>query len=148
MNTKLSRQLPLVASILFWGTFTCFAQDFQALKVSNNKSKSPEKETVTGYAYNPEMPALFTGFAIELTSSELPLKKNYPAFQNFGKVYYDKTRTGYYSYLILTDFQNEESLKEYLVNVVNHRIKGAKIIKYKNGQRKVSKPKRVYRMID
>lgn len=103
------------------------------------RTEQPAKKT-EGYAYTKRMPANYSGFVIELTESELPLRKDHPDFLHFGKVYYDKTRTGIYSYFILADFSRRDSAEEYLHNVVRPRVPAAKIKEYLHGKRKDKKP--------
>jgi len=153
MNTKYTKKL-LTLLFVSWVTFS-FAQTGTAklvsLKTEKTKTATYKKPTKTsGYAYTKRVPAFYTGYVIELTTSDLPLTKDYEAFKSFGKIYYDKTSEGYYSYMILADFNRKESVEEYVNNIVLHRVPLAKIIEYKNGQRKnkTTKKERKFRMVD
>lgn len=125
------------------------AYNSNPLFVDNKTHKVISKK---GNGYNKKVPAVYSGYAIELKTSEFPLIENDKDFQNFGKVYYDKTMQGTYSYVILADFNRKQGVIDYINNVVKYRIKSKKlkVVEYKNGRRKEEQQpiKRKYNMID
>ena len=152
-NTKnlLTAALIGLSGILFAQAGTsAYSSKFVSLKTEKElteKSASPTK--AYAYAYTKRLPALYSGYVIQLTTSELPLTRDYEAFKSFGKVYHDKTQEGYYSYVIIADFNKKESVENYIKNIVAHRIPDAKVILYKNGKRKKQAPKeRKFYMVD
>lgn len=148
MNTKYTRLLLLGVLYFSLGNLPAQNSNFQARQVAYkenvNKAESPQNR----YAYLGKISSLYTGYAIEIATSELPLTRDYATFQNFGKVYYDKVGGNYYSYVILADFNKAETAQEYLSKMISHKVENAKIVRYKNGQRKENKPKKFYRMVD
>lgn len=157
MNTKYTTK---ILTILFVGwAGLSFAQSGTATYKKKLVSLKTEKTTVTasektakftGYAYTKKIPAFYSGYVIELTTSDVPLTRDYEAFKSFGKIYHNKTDEGYYSYFILADCNKRESVEEYVNNIVLHRVPQAKIIDYKNGQQKekIAKKKRKFYMVD
>ena len=127
-----------------------YSTKFVSLKSEKKVAEKPKSSTNTyAYAYTKRIPALYSGYVIELTTSELPLTRDYETFKNFGKIYHDKTQEGYYSYVIIADFNKKESVEDYIKNIVAHRIPDAKIILYKNGKRKKQAHKeRKFYMVD
>ena len=85
------------------------------------------------------MPASFTGFAVELTTSDRPLTTAFPLFRKFGNIHYDKLRRGRYTYLIPVGFRKRESVEKYLADVILPRVPGATIVEYINGLRQDTK---------
>ncbi len=145
MNTRHTKQLLLAGFIGLAGLLS--AQTGQTVQKKFVSLKEPITTTaptaeIKGYAFTKRVPALYSGYAIELTTSELPLKKNHPDFQYFGKVHHEKTANGTYSYVILADFNRKESAEKYLKDIVLHRIPTAQIIRFKNGKRAVDKDKK------
>ena len=108
-----------------------------------------EELTTTGYSYTKRLPATFSGYAIEIWTSQFPLEKDYEMFKGFGKVYYYRTDDGRYSYLLLTKYRRERAVQDYMDKVLLKRLPHAKIIRYKNGQRSVlSEERQKYYPID
>ena len=157
MNTNSTKNL--LTAVLIGLSSMAFAQTGASTYSPKFVSLKSEKKVVPAqpkssnntyaYAYTKRIPALYSGYVIELTTSELPLTRDYEDFKTFGKVYHDKTQEGYYSYLIIADFNKKESVEDYIKNIVAHRIPDAKIILYKNGKRKNQAPKeRKFYMVD
>ncbi|MGK0365318.1 MAG: hypothetical protein ACI85O_002384 [Saprospiraceae bacterium] len=152
-NTKnlLTAVLIGLSSMLLAQTSTsAYSTKFVSLKSEKKiTDKSKNNANVYAYAYTKRIPALYSGYVIELATSELPLKRDYEVFKNFGKIYHDKTQEGYYSYVIIADFNKKESVEDYIKNIVAHQVPDAKIILYKNGKRKeqTSKERKFY-MVD
>ena len=80
---------------------------------------------------------IYSGYAIEIASSNLPLDKYHPIFKQFGNVYYHKLNEGGYSYMILAEFSSEDAALDFLRNIIQPRAKSAKLLLYKAGNRKV-----------
>lgn len=154
MNTNNTKKLLTAALICLSGIMiaqtgtTAYSSKFVSLKTEKKVTEKSTKAS-KAYAYTKRIPALYSGYVIELATSELPLKRDYEAFKSFGKVYHDKTEEGYYSYIIIADFNKKESVEDYIKNIVAHRIPEAKSILYKNGKRKNKAPKeRKFYMVD
>lgn len=103
---------------------------------TTKKLEIPEA-TTSGYRFTKRLPATFSGYAIEIWTSDFPLEKDYTMFKGFGKVYHYKTDEGTYSYLLLTKYRRERAVQDYMDKVLLKRLPHAKIIRYKNGQRSV-----------
>jgi len=80
--------------------------------------------------------ASYTGYMIEIATSDLPLDGSDQVFKYFGKVHYDKVFEGWYSYFILVDFKEKEAVEKFLNNIVIHKAPKARIIEYQYGVRK------------
>ena len=74
---------------------------------------------------------------IELTTSYLPLKRNYFLFEQFGSVFYDKLEDGGYSYCILANFSSKKSVERFLEIIILPKVPEARLVEYKKGKRKV-----------
>ncbi len=88
------------------------------------------------YQFQKKLSRLYSGFAIEVISSDLPLQKNNPIFRQFGNIYYEKLREGGYSYLILADFSSKEAALDFVKNIIQPRASDAMLFEYKDGNRK------------
>ena len=84
------------------------------------------------------MPASYTGFAVELTTSDRPLTTDFPLFKNFGNIHYDKLQRGRYTYLIPVGFTKRSSVEKYVRDVIERRVPNAVIVEYENGLRQGS----------
>ena len=55
------------------------------------KKQTTSKTTIPHYyKHHKKLPLTHSGIVIELTTSDLPLKRNFYLFKQFGNVYYDK----------------------------------------------------------
>lgn len=114
------------------------------LQQSSVEVKTPEKnltqqsrEAVPDfYRHHKKLPALYTGYAIELTTSELPLKRNTSLLKNFGNVFYEKHNSGGYTYIIKVNFPTKKKVKKFLNEVIIHHAPDAQVVEYKMGKRK------------
>ena len=77
--------------------------------------------------------ASYSGFLIELTVVDLPLRRDHHVFQKFGDVRYVKRPDGRYAYLIAVDFRRRQSVEDYLHNIVMYKAPGARVVEYKRG---------------
>ncbi len=156
MNTNNTKNLLTVVLIGLSGMLfaqagpSAYSTKFVSLKTEKKAVEKPaSSEKSYGYAYTKRIPALYSGYVIELATSDLPLTRDYDAFKNFGKVFHDKTTEGFYSYVIIADFNKKESVENYIKNIVAHQIPEAKAILYKNGKRKNKAAKeRKFYMVD
>lgn len=103
---------------------------------TNTTTTRPAKKIAAYYRQHEKLPAQFSGLAIELTTSDLPLRRDYFLFKRFGNVYYHRLTAGGYSYCILPNFSSKKAVEHFLETVVIHRAPEAKLIKYKKGKRK------------
>lgn len=111
-----------------------------AFNESADESKEiVEEEIPYYYRQHKKLPTFYTGFVIELTTSDLPLRRDYSLFEKFGNVFVDHMeKEGGYSYMI-TGFRNEKAAESFLKNIVIHRANEAKVIYYNKGERKLKK---------
>lgn len=153
MNTRHTKYVLLVGFIAFASLLSAQTEAGVQKKLVSLKEEPAQQGNTTepskkmkGYAFTKRIPALYSGYAVELTTSELPLKKNHPDFRHFGKIYHEKTTDGTYAYVILADFNRKESAEKYMKDIVLHRIPTAHIVRYKNGKRtvKTEKNRRYY----
>ncbi|MFK8102637.1 MAG: hypothetical protein AB8G15_08930 [Saprospiraceae bacterium] len=103
---------------------------------TNTTTTKPAKKIAAYYRQHEKLPTQFSGLAIELTTSDLPLRRDYFLFKRFGNVYYHRLTAGGYSYCILPNFSSKKAVEHFLETVVIHRAPEAKLIKYKKGKRK------------
>lgn len=89
------------------------------------------------YRHHNALPETFEGIVIELTTSDFPLKRDYPLFKQFGQVYYDRVKDEGYSYCIIANFNSEQSLRKYLDQVIKPKASEAKLVEYKKGKRTI-----------
>jgi hypothetical protein len=87
------------------------------------------------YRHHKALPETFEGMVIELTTSDLPLQRDYPLFKQFGQVFYDRVKDLGYSYCIIANFSSERALRQYLEQVISPKAPEAKLVEYKNGKR-------------
>ncbi|MFT5165802.1 MAG: hypothetical protein ACI8P3_001031 [Saprospiraceae bacterium] len=114
----------------------------ETLERGHNESKEPAKKTTVStnntkdfYRHHKRLPVTFEGYAIELTTSDFPLSRDYHLFEQFGKVYYDQVKGQGYSYLILVDFSSKKAIEQYIGKVLVYRAPEARIVAYKKGKR-------------
>ncbi len=90
------------------------------------------------YRYQKKLPSFYTGIVIELTTSDLPLRRDYFIFERFGNIMMTDLEDGGFSYVI-DGFKDEQAARTFLNNIVKHSAPEAKIIMYKKGKRKKKK---------
>lgn len=95
-----------------------------------------EEEIPYYYRQHKKLPTFYTGYVIELTTSDLPLRRDYNLFEKFGNVFVDQMKEGGFSYMI-TGFRNEKAATSFLKNIVIHRASEARVIYYNKGDRKL-----------
>lgn len=115
------------------------AHYFAEVPINNSTYSSQKKSkasTPEHFRYHRTLSATYTGFAIELIQSEIPLNRNYLVFKQFGRIYYEKLADGKgYAYCIKVPFDEQSAVERFLQSTVLHRAPEAKIIRYKNGKR-------------
>ncbi len=113
--------------------------DFEKPSTSRPKypfRKQKKEEIPDYYRHHKKLSANYEGYAIELITSYLPLKRNHFLFDQFGSVYYDKLEKGGYSYCILANFSSRKSLERFLETIILPKAIEARMIEYKKGKRK------------
>ena len=95
---------------------------------------TPKKVII--YRHHKKMSVTHSGIVLELITSDLPLKRNNPLFEQFGNVYYDRLDKGGYAYCILTNFNKLSAAKRYLQQMILPHAPTAKVVKYQLGRRK------------
>lgn len=98
--------------------------------------KKQKEEIPDYYRHHKQLSASYEGYAIELTTSALPLKRNYFLFDQFGNVFYDKLESGGYSYCILANFSSKKSVERFLEMIILPKAKEARVVAYKKGKRR------------
>ena len=110
--------------------------------VSTNKQSSTTSETTkipNYFRHHRKLPVTYSGLVVELTTADLPLKRNHPLFKQFGNVHYDKLESGAYAYCILTNFSNRKTAVQYVNSIIARRAPEARVVEYIRGRRKVIK---------
>ncbi len=88
------------------------------------------------YRHHKKLSSFYSGYVIELTTSDLPLRRDYFLFEKFGNVLVDQLEEGGFSYVI-QGFRNEKSAQAFLDNIVIHNAPEAKLVQYNKGERKI-----------
>jgi outer membrane protein OmpA-like peptidoglycan-associated protein len=78
--------------------------------------------------------AIYTGYMIEMFTSVDELPNDHKVFKDYGKVYLDDTGIAF-SYM-LGEFETEEAAQKFIKSVIHYTYPDAKVIKYKEGDRK------------
>ncbi len=113
--------------------------DFKKSPVSRPKypfRKKQKEEIPDYYRHHKKLSSIYEGYVIELTTSDLPLKRNYFLFDQFGNVHYDKLKKGGYSYCIMANFSSKKSVEHFMETIILPKAPEAKLIEYKKGKRK------------
>ena len=110
-------------------------------KSPTSRPKYPFRKTVKEeipdyYRHHKKMYSNYEGYAIELTTSMLPLKRNYFLFDQFGSVHYEKLENGEYSYCIQAKFSTKKSVERFLELIILPKAPEARLVEYKNGKRR------------
>ncbi len=131
--------MPLLRILLFAIVLATFSLDLSAQEyfADNSTAYVPTEQVTKVYRLQKRLPAFYTGFAIEVATSDLPVQKSHPIYGKFGKIYYHKLKEGGYSYLIQTPFSDLKSVRKFYENVVKSKSNDARIIKYNKGKRKI-----------
>jgi len=95
-----------------------------------------EEEIPYYYRQHKKLPTFYSGYVIELTTSDLPLRRDYNLFEKFGNVFVDQMKEGGFSYMI-TGFRNEKAAASFLKSIVIHRASEARVVYYNKGDRKI-----------
>lgn len=130
--TSLPQFSVLAFALLFFST-GLYSQDYYA-------SANPVVETEQiskVYRLNKKLPALHTGYVIEVATSEFPIAGDHQIFKKFGKVLYHKLRGGGYSYVIQANFSELKSAQNFCKNIIQPHFENARVYEYKRGDRKL-----------
>lgn len=124
------------------------APSFAIEAVLDNETDAPDPVRQVTRTHR-RLLASYSGFLIELTVAELPLRRDHHVFQKFGDVRYVKRPDGRYAYLIPVDFRRRQTVEEYLHNIVMYKAPGARVVEYRRGveilPRALRKPRRRFR---
>ena len=101
--------------------------------VGNKKVSKAGKITPSYYRHHKKLPAIYSGFGIQLTTSDLPLKRDYFLFKQFGNIHYEKLDEGGYAYVLLVKFSSKKALENYITQVILPKAPEALPLVYKNG---------------
>lgn len=105
-------------------------------KTTNTQKDFYPKKMPIYFRHHRKLSLTYSGIVLELTTSDLPLKRNNQLFKQFGNVHYDKLDNGDYAYCILTSFSDLKKAKDYLQAMILPRAPMAKVVKYQLGRRK------------
>ncbi len=112
----------------------------QVVSINKQSLTTPNTTKIPLYfRHHKKLPVAYSGFVIELVTSDLPLKRNHSLFKQFGNVYYDKLEGGKYAYCVLTNFNNRRVAGQYIHNIIARRAPKARVVEYVRGRRKVYK---------
>ena len=111
---------------------------YKAVKTFYPKTvNSPKKEAIRPAVRKAKrIAADYNSFVIVLQESDRPLVSTNPIFRQFGKVVYDRTEKGKYSYMICTPFTAEKHVNEFMNAVILPRFPEAHVVEYKDGTAK------------
>ncbi len=137
--------LTLIVTFCLFFTFDAFSQDIFASTNETNPKIEKEINRGSENTYSKEIPeyfrhhkklkSYFTGCAIEITTSDLPLQRDYFLFERFGSVRVDRMERGGFSYLI-TGFTNEKAAKDFCDLIARPQAPESKVVRYVKGRRK------------
>lgn len=146
-----NRKTSLLLAMMFMAVY-CFAQtshnntpsyldntgqDLLAVKYTSPHSVKKSDKPTSSTRFHQRLSGTFSGLAIELIASDLPLERSLPLFRQFGNVHYDKLEKGGYSYIIKTNFDDKKSLEKFYNTVILPRNPAAKMVEYKFGKRNI-----------
>jgi hypothetical protein len=118
------------------GIIVAYHQDHEQQRIADKSLPGSITDKVNYSRHHKKLPVTHSGFVIQLTVSDLPLKRDYPLFQQFGKIYYDQLKDGKYAYCITTDFSSRKNLEHFLTTIILPRAPKASIVEYHRGRRK------------
>ncbi len=113
----------------------------ETLKTDDEKSKEERKKNTAVhqikdfYRHHKKLPKTFEGYAIELTTSDFPLARDYHLFEQFGEVFYERRKGQGYAYLIMINFSSKKAIESYIKNIIIHKAPEAHLVEYKKGKR-------------
>lgn len=116
--------------------FFVLPESKKSAKSTNTRQAFYPKKTPTYYRHHKKLPLTYSGIVLELTTSELPLRRDNPLFRQFGNIHYDKLDDGEYAYCILTNFSALKKAKDYLQTMILPKVPTAKVVKYQLGKRR------------
>ncbi len=127
--------------LLLFTSYSLFSQssnDLTYASTSPNYSVNQAGNSA-GYSFRhcKKLSATYSGIAIEVAISNFPLDNSDPIFRLYGNIHYYKHVDGWYSYMILTQFPSKEAAIRFLDQVIKPTIAEARIIEFKEGNRKV-----------
>jgi len=104
-------------------------------KQQNHQNPYTLRKTIH-YRHHKKLSVTHSGIVLELITSDLPLKRNFPLFKQFGNIYYDALDGGGYAYCVLTNFNKLKQARTYLQQMILPHAPEAKVVKYQLGRRK------------
>ncbi|MFK7980170.1 MAG: hypothetical protein AB8G86_09335 [Saprospiraceae bacterium] len=117
------------------GFFVFHAPENTIDKKQNQQTPYVLQKTIR-YRHHKKLSVTHSGIVLELITSDLPLKRDFKLFQQFGNIYYDVLNGGGYAYCILTNFNKLKKAKAYLQQMILPHAPTAKVVKYQLGRRK------------
>ena len=119
----------LVIGLIFYANIIAAQDDLTASAFYLSKSTY----NILNYREIKELPKFYSGLVVEIIQSNEPISSKSPIFNRFGKKYVDKSEN--FSYLILTEFESENSAKKYYQEIILPYTKAARLFRYKEGER-------------
>jgi len=140
------KKLTAIVYLVFFLGCIAYAQTGEELVIKTEKkgafnesadesAEIIEEEIPYYYRQHKKLATFFSGYVIELTTSDLPLRRDYPLFEKFGNVFVCPLKDGGFSYVI-KGFKSDKSAKSFLKNIVIHNAPEAKVFQYNKGVRK------------
>lgn len=118
------------------------AQEVFVTKTSNSELVKKTKKSInvtTGipshFRHHRKLKPYFSGYAIQITTSDLPLQRDYYLFERFGSVKIDRLSKGGFAYLI-TGFKSEKATKKFCDLIVRPQAPESKVVRYVKGRMK------------
>lgn len=116
--------------------FFAFHTPKQENEITQSQQHSYTSKKTNYYRHHKKMSVTHSGIVLELITSDLPLKRDFSLFKQFGSIYYDQLDEGGYAYCILTKFSKMKQAKAYLQQMILPHAPTAKVVKYQFGRRK------------
>ena len=139
------KRLHLGILCLFVSFSVLYAQEDGFLAFHSTKKSAEKKQQQqnaydfvknTDYRHHKKLSVTHSGIVLELITSDLPLKRDFSLFKQFGNIYYDVLEEGGYAYCILTNFNKLKHAKTYLQKMIHPHAPNARVVKYQLGRRK------------
>ena len=106
---------------------------FGEVLTEGNVSKSAD-ELVPGFYRAPKaMTTEFTGYTVQIATSNRQLDKEDKLFQEFGGIMVEENLNPKYAYYV-GQFRTKEGAEKYVATVIGSRYATAKVVAYKNGK--------------
>jgi len=76
----------------------------------------------------------YTGYMVQFYTSPVALPSSHEIFSKHGNITFEERKDGIFAYL-LGDFKNEDDAKNFLETIMIDRYPGARVIRFRRGNR-------------